>query len=159
MSSPFSLPTLPFTYTLRPPPHKSSENICIHSHCPLLHLQNAYSPSPWAFQEGSELGSGNYWGVWTQKSWVIFLKKKTIFFGHWLNNSFYFLVEPSYLRILAYMTLQHQIYTKGVCMSDRGHDSSPMKCRTELNWKALGSHWTQFKAILLHLYTVHVSDH
>lgn len=133
MSSPFSLPTLPFTYTLRPPPpnpqrifasiHIVLSFIC-KTHILPAHEHSRKAPS-WAV--GITEVSGR------KRAESSSSKKKTIFFGHWLNNSFYFLVEPSYLRILAYMTLQHQIYTKGVCMSDRGHDSSPMKCRTELN--------------------------
>lgn len=140
--SPVSLPSLPFTYTLSPPPPNPQRIFASTQTVLSFILQKAYSPSPQAFQKALS------WAVGVTEvsgrkraessSSTTTKKKANRFFGHWLNNSFYFLVEPSYMRILAYMTLQHQIYTTSVYMSNRGHDSSHNEMQNWAEFKGLG---------------------
>lgn len=91
---------------------KSSENICIHSNCPLLHFAKRIFSQPTSIP--GRLRAGQWELLKCLDAEELSHLPQDVFFGHWLNNSFYFSVEPSCMKILAYMTLQHQIYTKSV---------------------------------------------
>lgn len=69
----------------------------------------------------------------------------SFFSGPWLGNESFLIVntnnfEPSCIRIVAYMNLQYQVYTKNAYIADQGHVRALLKYRIELKCFGQPSH-------------------
>lgn len=136
---------------------KSSQNICIHSNCPLS-TQTSFCRTHILPAHDKHSRKAPSWAVGVTEMSACRRTESSssnVSFGHWLNNFLLFGRAILYENIGIHESPAPKMYT---CQIE-AMTAAIMKCRTELNLKALGSHCTPLTAILLHLYTVHVSDH